>query len=75
MAIKRVLEERTYRDNAAKLCSAIGEAGGVYYAADVVEQVIHTRSPVLNERLRVSSANTSNGSTLLQTTNGQDPNL
>ncbi|MBG1268333.1 glycosyltransferase [Nostoc sp. WHI] len=52
MAIKRVFEDHTYRDNAAKLCSAIYDAGGVDYAADVVEQVIHTNAPALNSRLR-----------------------
>jgi MGT family glycosyltransferase len=51
MAIQRVLENRTYRDNAAKLCSAIQDAGGVNYAANVIEQVIHTNAPVLNNRL------------------------
>jgi zeaxanthin glucosyltransferase len=51
IAIKRVLEEQSYRDNAAKLSSAIQKAGGVYYAADVIEQVINTRSPVLNKHL------------------------
>ncbi|NEU73806.1 glycosyl transferase family 1 [Hassallia byssoidea VB512170] len=57
-AIKRVLEDRTYRDNAAKLCSAIQDSGGVCYAADVIEQVIHTRSPALNKRLRGCGVNT-----------------
>jgi MGT family glycosyltransferase len=50
-AIKRVLENRTYRDNAAKLGSAIQAVGGVNYAANVIEQVIHTNAPVLNSRL------------------------
>lgn len=54
IAIQRVFEDRTYRDRAAKLCSAIRDAGGVVYAADVVEQVIHTKAPVLNRRLRGS---------------------
>ncbi|MBW4640604.1 MAG: glycosyl transferase family 1 [Gloeocapsa sp. UFS-A4-WI-NPMV-4B04] len=54
IAIQRVYEDRTYRDRAAKLCSAIRDAGGVVYAADVVEQVIHTKAPVLNSRLRGS---------------------
>lgn len=69
MAIEKVLADRSYRDNAAKLRSAIGEAGGVRYAADVIEQVIHTKAPVLNKRLRLSGATTSNDSTLLPTTN------
>ncbi|AFY99708.1 glycosyltransferase [Calothrix sp. PCC 6303] len=46
-AIKRVLENPTYRDNAEKLRSAIQDAGGVNYATDVIEQVIHTKAPVL----------------------------
>ncbi len=50
-AIKRVLENRTYRDNAAKLGSAIQAVGGVNYAANLIEQVIHTNAPVLNSRL------------------------
>jgi zeaxanthin glucosyltransferase len=70
MSIEKVLADRSYRDNAAKLCSAIKEAGGVSYAADVIEQVIHTKAPVLNQRLRLSSANTANGSKVLPTTNG-----
>lgn len=52
MAIKRVFENHAYRDNAEKLCSAIQDAGGVEYAADVVEQVIQTNAPVLNSRLQ-----------------------
>lgn len=54
-AIKRVLENRTYRDNAAKLRSAIQNAGGINYAADVIEQVLHTNAPVFNSRLRDSA--------------------
>ncbi len=51
LAIKRVLEDRTYRDNAARLCAAIQAAGGVDYAADVVEQVIQTNASVVNSHL------------------------
>lgn len=51
VAIKRVLEDRTYRDNAGKLQVAIQAAGGVNHAADVVEQVIQTKTSVLNKRL------------------------
>lgn len=51
IAINRVFQDQTYRDNAAKLRSAIQEAGGVDYAANIVEQVIHTQAPVLNSRL------------------------
>ncbi|MFM2303166.1 MAG: hypothetical protein RLZZ135_573 [Cyanobacteriota bacterium] len=52
LAIKQVLEDRSYRDNAAKLCDAIQNAGGVNYAANVVEQAIDTNTSVLNSRLR-----------------------
>jgi zeaxanthin glucosyltransferase len=50
IAIKQVFENRIYRDNAEKLCSAIRDAGGVKYAANIVEQVIQNNSPVLNKR-------------------------
>jgi zeaxanthin glucosyltransferase len=53
-AINKVFQNRTYRDNAAKLRVAIQVAGGVDYSADVVEQVIRTNAPVLNSRLQVS---------------------
>jgi zeaxanthin glucosyltransferase len=53
-AINKVFQDRTYRDNAAKLRVAIQEAGGVDYAANVVEEVIRTNAPVLNSRLRIS---------------------
>ncbi|WP_055073870.1 glycosyltransferase [Pseudanabaena sp. 'Roaring Creek'] len=52
-AIKRVFEEPTYRNNAVRLRSAIQEVGGVNYGADVVEQAINTKSPVLNSRLQI----------------------
>jgi zeaxanthin glucosyltransferase len=51
MAIKQVLKDRTYRDNAVKLKAAIQEAGGVDHAADVVERVIQTKASVVNDRL------------------------
>jgi len=52
-AIKRVFEDPIYRDNAVKvkLSNAIREVGGVNYAANVVEQAINTKAPVLNSRL------------------------
>lgn len=62
MAIKRVFEDQTYRDNAAKMRSAIQDAGGVDYAANVIEQVINTSALVLNGRLRSSVVNTPSGS-------------
>ncbi len=48
LAIDRVLTERSYRDNAQKLSVAIDRAGGVKYAADIVERVLQTNSPALN---------------------------
>ena len=51
LAIEKVLADRTYRDNAAKLGAAIQAAGGVNYAADIVEQVIQTKASVINNRL------------------------
>ena len=46
-AIKRVLTEESYKQNALRLQQAIGRAGGVSRAADIVEQVISTKKPVL----------------------------
>lgn len=48
LAIDRVLTDRSYRDNAKKLSAAIEKAGGVKYAADIVERVLQTNSPALN---------------------------
>jgi zeaxanthin glucosyltransferase len=47
-AIDLVLTQPSYRDNAQKLSVAIDRAGGVKYAADVVERVLQTNSPALN---------------------------
>jgi zeaxanthin glucosyltransferase len=47
-AIKRVLENRSYQDQAAKLRATIQDAGGVNYAANVIEQVIQSHTPVFN---------------------------
>jgi zeaxanthin glucosyltransferase len=46
-AIEQVLENPSYRENAAKLATAIQNAGGVKQAANVVERVIETKAPVL----------------------------
>lgn len=46
-AIERVLTEDTYRQNASRLKAAISQAGGVGRAADIVEQAVSTRKPVL----------------------------
>ncbi|WP_396229523.1 glycosyltransferase [Geitlerinema sp. PCC 7407] len=53
-AIQQVLGDRAYRENAARLQTAIQAAGGVNYAADVIEQVIRTQAPALNPRLQPS---------------------
>ncbi len=46
-AIDRVLTQRSYRDHAQKLSTAIKQAGGVKYAADIVERVLQNDSPAL----------------------------
>jgi hypothetical protein len=48
LAIEKVLTEPSYRDNARKLSEAIERAGGVKYAADIVDRVLQTNSPALN---------------------------
>lgn len=45
-AIKRVLTEDSYRNNALRLQKAIYRAGGVRRAADIVEQAVSTGKPV-----------------------------
>ena len=47
-AIKQVLSEDSYRKNALRLQKAIGQAGGVSRAADIVEQVVSTGKPVFS---------------------------
>jgi zeaxanthin glucosyltransferase len=46
-AVKRVLTEDSYKQNAVRLQAAIHRAGGVSRAADIVEQVAQTGQPVL----------------------------
>jgi zeaxanthin glucosyltransferase len=46
-AVKRVLTQDSYKQNAVKLQAAIRRAGGVSRAADIVEQVAQTGQPVL----------------------------
>jgi MGT family glycosyltransferase len=46
-AVQRVLTEDSYKNNASRLQEAIARAGGVRRAADIVEQAISTRKPVL----------------------------
>ncbi len=47
-AIKRLLTEDSYRQNAFRLQEAIRRSGGVSRAADIVEQVVSTGKPVLS---------------------------
>ena len=53
VAINKVFKNSSYRENAEKLRVTIQEAGGVDYAANVVEQVLRTNAPVFNNCLRV----------------------
>jgi MGT family glycosyltransferase len=46
-SIEKVFREPNYRNNAARICTAIKKAGGVQYAADLIEQVISTGKPIL----------------------------
>ncbi|NET45662.1 glycosyltransferase [Okeania sp. SIO2B3] len=46
-SIEKVFREPSYRNNAAKIAAAIQKAGGVEYAADLIEQAISTGKPVL----------------------------
>jgi zeaxanthin glucosyltransferase len=46
-AVKQVLTEDSYKQNAVRLQAAIHRAGGVSRAADIVEQVAQTSQPVL----------------------------
>lgn len=50
-AICKVLENPKYQESAAKMKDAIDKAGGTRHAADLVEQLIQTKQPVLNSRL------------------------
>ncbi|MGK7948485.1 MAG: glycosyltransferase [Xenococcaceae cyanobacterium] len=45
--IKQVLTENSYQENAQRLQKAIARAGGVKKAADIVEQVVTTKKPVI----------------------------
>jgi len=51
-AIQRVLTEDSYKHNAIRLQEAIQKAGGVSYAADIIEEVVSTGKPVLSSRNR-----------------------
>lgn len=45
-AIRKVLTDKSYKQNAIKLQAAIKKAGGVSRAVDIVEQVVSTGKPV-----------------------------
>ncbi len=49
-ALKRVLTEDSYKQNAVRLQTAIRNAGGTKRAADIIEKAVSTRKPVLVER-------------------------
>ncbi|MBD2138618.1 glycosyltransferase [Anabaena sp. FACHB-1237] len=48
VAIKKVLTEDIYKQNALRLQAAIKKAGGTKRAVDIIEQAISTGKPVLN---------------------------
>ncbi|BAY83657.1 glycosyltransferase, MGT family protein [Calothrix parasitica NIES-267] len=49
-AIKRVLTEDSYKQNALRLQTAIRNSGGVQRAADIIEEAVSTKEPVLVNR-------------------------
>jgi MGT family glycosyltransferase len=48
-AVTRVLNEPSYRENACRMREAIARTAGSEQAADIIEEVIRTRKPVLSE--------------------------
>jgi MGT family glycosyltransferase len=50
-AIKRVLTEDSYKQNALKLKTAIQRAGGVNRAADIIEKSVSTYKPILSNQI------------------------
>ncbi|MEH2096193.1 glycosyltransferase [Nostoc sp.] len=46
--IQKVLTQESYKQNALKLKTAIGQAGGVPRAVDIIEEAISTNKPVIN---------------------------
>jgi MGT family glycosyltransferase len=48
--LERVLTEGSYKKNALRLQEAIGQAGGVSRAIDIIEQIAATGKPVLAEK-------------------------
>lgn len=49
-AITKVLTEDRYKQNALRLQEAIKKAGGIKRAVDIIEQVVSTGKPVLNQK-------------------------
>ena len=49
-AIRRVLTEESYKKRALALQQTIQRSGGTSRAADIIEQVISTRQPVLAQK-------------------------
>lgn len=47
-AIKQVLTENSYKQNALRLQEAIRRAGRVCHAVDIIEQVVSTGKPVMS---------------------------
>lgn len=60
-AIATVLTENTYKQNAMRLQRAIKRAGGVQHAADIVEQALSTRKPVLRGAVIGQQSKSSHG--------------
>jgi zeaxanthin glucosyltransferase len=52
-SVERVLTQNSYRQNALLLKQAIKRAGGVTRAADVVEQAVLTKKPVLSDSYNI----------------------
>jgi zeaxanthin glucosyltransferase len=48
-SLGKVLREASYRQNAQRLQQSIAQAGGAQRAADIIEQAISTRQPVVRE--------------------------
>ncbi|MEH2182303.1 glycosyltransferase [Nostoc sp.] len=50
-AVERVLTQDSYRNHATRLQTANQQAGGVVRAADIIERVMSTGKPVVNEQV------------------------
>ena len=49
-SIQQVLTEESYKENALRLKTAIGQVGGVNHAVEIIEQVLTTQKPVINSK-------------------------